>query len=223
MYNHERTGVIRCEHPFFMCKAVVFRAEKGEFIMETIIIIIGAVNAVLLIIILIKLFTGTKAEIDAGSIISSVKDGLSASQRELREEMSGSVQASVKTMGDNIVSVQKTIGEGQTERLAQTEKQLTQMQNDVTGKLDVIREVVDERLQRTLDDKMTRFSSALSAKTRDASGGATGAFFKAASISSVFIRLADAAAVRLFFPNIRTAPQSSKYRSSASRTAEKAP
>lgn len=130
--------------------------------MDTVIIVIGAVNAVLLIMILIKLFTGTKADIDVSSIVSSVKDGLSASQRELREEMSGSVQSSVKTMGDNIVSVQKTISENQTERLAQTEKQLTQMQNDVAGKLDVIRQVVDERLQRTLDEKMARFSTALS-------------------------------------------------------------
>lgn len=60
--------------------------------MDTVLIIIGTVNAVLLIIILVKLFFGGKQEIDTGSIVSSVKDGLNASQRELREEMSGSVQ-----------------------------------------------------------------------------------------------------------------------------------
>ena len=40
--------------------------------MDTVLIIIGTVNAVLLIIILVKLFFGGKQEIDTGSIVSSV-------------------------------------------------------------------------------------------------------------------------------------------------------
>ena len=139
--------------------------------MDTVLIIIGTVNAVLLIIILVKLFFGGKQEIDTGSIISSVKDGLNASQRELREEMSGSVQNSVKTMGESITEMQRTISAHQADRLAQTEQHLKQLQNDVSGKLDGIRQVVDERLQNTLDEKMTRFGTTLR-ETQQQSGDA---------------------------------------------------
>ena len=139
--------------------------------MDTVLIIIGTVNAVLLIIILVKLFFGGKQEIDTGSIVSSVKDGLNASQRELREEMSGSVQNSVKTMGESITEMQRTISAHQADRLAQTEQHLKQLQNDVSGKLDGIRQVVDERLQNTLDEKMTRFGTTLR-ETQQQSGDA---------------------------------------------------
>ena len=132
--------------------------------METIMVVIGGINAVLLILILIRLYTGKK--IDETSIISSVKDGLNASQRELREEMAGNVQSSVKAMGDSITAVQKMIGENQSDHLEQTEKHITQLQSDVTGKLDSIKQIVDERLQSTLDEKMTRFGETISSSQK---------------------------------------------------------
>ena len=67
--------------------------------METVILIIGVVNAVLLILILMR---GGKVNIDTGSIVSSVKDGLSESQKQLREEVSGSVQSSVRSMSESL-------------------------------------------------------------------------------------------------------------------------
>ena len=114
--------------------------------METIMVVIGGVNAVLLILVLVKLYTGKS--IDETSIISSVKDGLNASQRELREEMAGNVQSAVKAMGDSITSVQKMIGENQSDHLEQTDKRINQLQTDVTEKLDNIKQIVDERLHR---------------------------------------------------------------------------
>ncbi len=129
--------------------------------MDTIMIVIGGINAVLSVMVLIKLYTSKTEKIDENSIISSVKDGLSASQRELREEMAGNVQSSVKAMGESITAVQKTIGENQSDHLIQTEKQIAQLQNDVTGKLEIIKQIVDERLQSTLDEKMARFGETL--------------------------------------------------------------
>ena len=129
--------------------------------MDTIMIVIGGINAVLSVMVLIKLYTSKTEKIDENSIISSVKDGLSASQRELREEMAGNVQSSVKAMGESITTVQKTIGENQSDHLIQTEKQIAQLQNDVTGKLEIIKQIVDERLQSTLDEKMARFGETL--------------------------------------------------------------
>ena len=130
--------------------------------METVILIVGIVNAVLLLVILIKLLTNGKPEIDTGSIISAVKDGLSASQRELREEMANSVQSSVRTMGDSIGAVQKSIGENQADRLDAVSKRITQMQTDVNAQLDAIRKIVDDRLQSTMEEKMAGFRTAVS-------------------------------------------------------------
>lgn len=127
--------------------------------METVILIIGVVNAVLLILILMR---GGKVNIDTGSIVSSVKDGLGESQKQLREEVSGSVQSSVRSMSESLTTVQRTIGESQAERLYQADKRIAQMQGDMSAKLESIRRVVDERLQTTLDEKMVSFGTMIS-------------------------------------------------------------
>ena len=127
--------------------------------METVILIIGVVNAVLLILILMR---GSKVNIDTGSIVSSVKDGLGESQKQLREEVSGSVQSSVRSMSESLTTVQRTIGESQAERLYQADKRIAQMQGDMSAKLESIRRVVDERLQTTLDEKMVSFGTMIS-------------------------------------------------------------
>ena len=129
--------------------------------METAILVIGAVNAVLLLVILLKLFLGGKVSINTDTGVSSVKDGLNASQRELREEMAGNVRSSVKSMGDDLTALQKTIGENQAERLAQTNQQLAQLQGDLNGRLEDIRRIVDERLQTVLEERMTALGKLL--------------------------------------------------------------
>lgn len=136
--------------------------------MDTIILIIGVLNVVLLVIVIVKLFISGKITVDTDNIVSSVKDGLSASQRELREEMSGSVQSTVKTMGESLMSVQKALGENQADRLIQTNQSMTQMQKDVNSRLDDIRKIVDQRLQSILDEKMTNFGSIISNSQRQA-------------------------------------------------------
>ena len=62
--------------------------------MDTAILIVGIVNGVLLAVILIRMYLG-KDRTDPASLIASVKEGLAGPQRELREEVSGSVQTSV--------------------------------------------------------------------------------------------------------------------------------
>ena len=77
---------------------IVLSYEGGQN-METVILILAAAALVLLIIVLIRLFTFRGAEVDVSQVISAVKDGLGASQRQLREEMAESVRSSVKDMG----------------------------------------------------------------------------------------------------------------------------
>ena len=128
--------------------------------MDTAILIVGIVNGVLLAVILIRMYLG-KDRTDPASLIASVKEGLAGPQRELREEVSGSVQTSVRTLGESITAMQKTLGDSQAERLTQVDRHMTELQSDVGDKLERIRTVVDDRLQTTLDERMTGFRTAV--------------------------------------------------------------
>jgi len=130
--------------------------------LETVILILVAVVMVMLIVVLIKLFTFGGVDVDVTKVISAVKDGLGASQRELREEMAESVRTSVKDMGESIGTVQRTLGENHSSRLVDMDKRITELQNGVDSRLESIRNVVDERLQTTMTEKMNVFGQFLS-------------------------------------------------------------
>ena len=104
--------------------------------------ILVIVNLLLLVVVLIKLFTGNKP-VDTDSMVSSVKDGINASQRELREELANSITSANRLMSDNITDIQKAMGTAQSE-------QLSQMKTDMRDSLEAIRQIVDSGLQTTL-------------------------------------------------------------------------
>ena len=127
--------------------------------MDIIIIVIGIITIILLAVVLIKMFMGSgEVDVDVDKVIIAVKDGLSSSQRDLREEMTGSVQTNVRSMGEGINSVQKAIGESHNEKLMAIERQLTEVRSDTDKKLNSIRQVVDDNLQSSLGEKMNTFS-----------------------------------------------------------------
>lgn len=127
--------------------------------MDIIIIVIGIITIILLAIVLVKMFMGGgEVDVDVDKVIIAVKDGLSSSQRDLREEMTGSVQTNVRSMGEGINSVQKAIGESHNEKLMAIERQLTEVRSDTDKKLTSIRQVVDENLQSSLGERMNTFS-----------------------------------------------------------------
>ena len=121
--------------------------------------ILGVINLLLIVAVMVKLFMNSRVKVDTDGIVSSVKDGLSSSQRELREELSGSIQSATRAMGDNIMSVQKTIGESQTEKLAQ-------MKSDINANAESMRQIVGPDLQNsiqgTLNEKFTQMGKSLS-------------------------------------------------------------
>lgn len=127
--------------------------------MDTAILIIGIVIVILLAVVLIKMFMGSgEVDVDVDKVIIAVKDGLSSSQRDLREEMTGSVQTNVRSMGEGINSVQRAIGDSHNEKLMAIERQLTDVRADTDKKLTSIRQVVDENLQTSLGERMNTFS-----------------------------------------------------------------
>ncbi len=129
--------------------------------MVLVILVLVSIILLVLIVVLIKLFTFNGAKVDVTQVISAVKDGLGASQRELREEMAESVRSSVKSMGDNIGTVQRTLGDSQSSKLKDMDQRITELQNGVDNKLDSIRDVVDEKLQITMNEKMNIFGKLL--------------------------------------------------------------
>ncbi|WP_295167838.1 DNA recombination protein RmuC [Ruminococcus sp.] len=126
--------------------------------MDIVIIIIGIITIIMLAVILIKmLMSNNEVEIDVDRVISAVKDGLNSSQRDLREEMTGSVQANVRNMGEGINNVQKAIGNSHNEKLMAIERQITEVRSDTDKKLTSIQQVVDEKLQTSLAERMNTF------------------------------------------------------------------
>lgn len=121
--------------------------------------ILGVINLLLIVAVMVKLFMNSRVKFNTDGIVSSVKDGLSSSQRELREELSGSIQSATRAMGDNIMSVQKALGESQTEKLAQ-------MKSDINANAESMRQIVGPDLQNsiqgTLNEKLTQMEKSLS-------------------------------------------------------------
>lgn len=105
------------------------------------------------------------------ALLDELEDMLDASQSQLRQEVAGSIQTSVGTLGRMIGDNQRSAStlqeerfqtfalrnEQQLEGIRQTvERRLTRMQVENGEKLDDMRRVVDEKLQKTLESKMTQ-------------------------------------------------------------------
>lgn len=128
---------------------------------------------VTLIIILRK---NNKNETD--EIVSSVRNEISQQQSVLRQELSSQTQISVKTMGDMLLENQRSFSQHQSEKMSQieermktfsleneqklenirqsVEKRLEYLQNDNNRQLEEMRKTVDEKLQKTLEEKMNK-------------------------------------------------------------------
>lgn len=132
--------------------------------------------AVLLVVLLVRSFKGNKD--NSEQLARKLREESQKDNAILRQEVSSSIQQSVKTMGDMIALNQQQGTENQTRQMAQleerfktfsleneqklelirgtVEKRLQFMQEDNNRKLDEMRQTVDEKLQRTLEDKMTK-------------------------------------------------------------------
>ncbi len=110
--------------------------------------------------------------------LKSLRDELQGQQSSLRQELVGQTQMSVKNMGDMIFNSQQSFSQNQSEKLSRleerfktfsleneqklenirqsTEKHLVRIQDDNNRQLDEMRKTVDEKLQKTLEEKMNQ-------------------------------------------------------------------
>ena len=135
--------------------------------MELALLILSAAAVVLLIVTVVLL---VKRSGDA-AMLNDLHDDLDRSQSQLRQELSNTVQASVSSMGRLISETQRQsaaqsevrfktfelTNEQKLDNLRSTvERRLVSIQDDSNKRLDEMRNVVDEKLQKTLESKMTQ-------------------------------------------------------------------
>jgi DNA recombination protein RmuC len=136
--------------------------------MEWMIIVLCSVNLLLmiaLVFLLLRQRNGVHQDMD------HLEDEMEEGQAQLRQELSGTIQSTVSNFGRMVMEGQQTGGaqwearfktfelanEQKLEAIRQTmERRLYQMQADNNQRLTEMRQIVDEKLQKTLETKMTQ-------------------------------------------------------------------
>ncbi len=128
-------------------------------------VLIIAIIQTVLIIMLISANNGTKRELDR------LKRDITEEQRALRTELTESTRRSINSVGETLQNEYqrstlrdeqrfKTFAFENNQRMEQirlsVERQLSDIRADNGKKLDEMRNVVDEKLQKTLEDKLSR-------------------------------------------------------------------
>ncbi len=98
------------------------------------ILILLTVCVMLLVILLFLLLKGRKQPMDR-TLLESLKDELADSQSGLRQELSATVQGSVKTLGELVSSNQQAVSELQSRRLAEIDRTIADKQEALSRSL----------------------------------------------------------------------------------------
>ena len=144
---------------------------------EIIIIAVLAVIAVLLVVAIFLIIKSNKKS-NEKDIAQTVRTEMQTQQSILRQEITASTQNSVKNLGDMLISNQQTFSQSQEEKMSRleerlktfsleneqklenirgsVEKRLIYLQQDNNRQLEEMRKTVDEKLQKTLEDKMNK-------------------------------------------------------------------
>ena len=142
---------------------------------------ISAVTAVVVLILLLKNKNSGSEQVVSGvknELIPEIRGEISSQQSALRQELTAQTQVSVKNMGDMLLENQRVHSENQSERLARLERRMTDyslsseqklenirasmekqlefVRTDNNRQLEEMRKTVDEKLQKTLEEKMNR-------------------------------------------------------------------
>ena len=137
-----------------------------------------ALLSLLLIAVIILIIRSFSKGSDKGEIVRQIREDSRADSAQLRQEVTSGVQQSVKNLGDMIALNQQNASRSQSEKIAMLEdrfktfsleneqkleniratmeKRLTYMQEDNNKKLDEVRKTVDDKLQKTLEEKMNQ-------------------------------------------------------------------
>jgi DNA recombination protein RmuC len=149
--------------------------------METALLVIGLAILVLLVILLIR--TGSSGNAELKALIDSTRTENAQNDRQLREEISGSVMNSMRSLGDILSSGQKSSGESINEQLrllenrfktleasneqkleairASMSRHLLSIQDENNKKLDAIQSAVNEKLENKMNESFRLVSERL--------------------------------------------------------------
>ena len=131
--------------------------------MEIALLIIGVVIIALLAVLLILILKKNNSEQELAAVISR---DTARQQSELRQELGAQTQSSVSAMGmmlERRLQGYAMTNERQLDSMRETmEKRLEYIQADNNRKLEEMRQTVDEKLNRTLEEKMNRSFSLVS-------------------------------------------------------------
>ena len=142
---------------------------------------ISAVTAVVVLILLLKNKNSGSEQVVSGvknELIPEIRGEISSQQSALRQELTAQTQVSVKNMGDMLLDLALNLDANLSERLARLERRMTdyslsseqKLENirasmekqlefvraDNNRQLEEMRKTVDEKLQKTLEEKMNR-------------------------------------------------------------------
>ncbi|MEE1218458.1 MAG: DNA recombination protein RmuC [Ruminococcus sp.] len=145
---------------------------------DIITIFVSVLALITSIITLIFIITNQKNNISTEKITESVINKTGMLQAQLRQELSLQTQTSIKNMGDMIAINQQNFSQQQTEKLVQMEDRLktfsleneqklenirqsveirlVNLQQDNNRQLEEMRKTVDDKLQKTLEEKMNQ-------------------------------------------------------------------
>lgn len=138
----------------------------------------AVILSVIALILILKKNNGTNSEEVANAVIPAVRQELYTQMSAQRQELSAQTQTSVKNMGDMLLENQRESSRQQEDRLARLErrmndlsltteqkleiirdsmeKKLVMLRDDNNRQLEEMRQTVDEKLQKTLEEKMNR-------------------------------------------------------------------
>lgn len=134
---------------------------------ETILLALCCISAVLLIVVLIVLLRPRRDVLESQR---RLREEMLESQKRTREELTSSTQSTMKTVAHIVVDSQQRTAEQQElrfktfeynneqklEQIRETmERRINSMQADNNQRLEEMRQVVDEKLQKTLENKMS--------------------------------------------------------------------
>ncbi|HRR75831.1 MAG TPA: DNA recombination protein RmuC [Ruminococcus sp.] len=128
--------------------------------MDIVLLIMGTIIIVLMFVLIIR--SGGK---DSGLIdeINRLKSENAASDRQLREEVSSSVQSSVRSLGEMLASGQKSSGEAMNSQLTQLEARLRTLEANNEQKLDAMRSTISRHLTGIQEENHRKLSEIQSA------------------------------------------------------------
>ena len=138
----------------------------------------AVILSVIALILILKRNNGANSEEVANAVIPAVRQELYTQMSAQRQELSAQTQTSVKNMGDMLLENQRESSRQQEDRLARLErrmndlsltteqkleiirdsmeKKLVMLRDDNNRQLEEMRQTVDEKLQKTLEEKMNR-------------------------------------------------------------------